>query len=148
MTLQAASDAATDVIVLTLPLPPAGLRRNHAAAWKAHKRLKDAYSVEVYEAASKQAPDALRPSSRQRGPLAASLVWRQCGKGDVDNALSSAKIIFDILGCAPVTAAGNDRTYLGLYESDGQITEITVRREQVKRRIEECVIVEISRLPV
>ena len=119
-----------------LPLPPAGLRRNHEAHWRSRKGLKDRYSAEVYAEAVKQASG---PSARLQGPLRAVVEGRQVGRGDCDNALSGAKVVLDCLGAAPKTMAGADRYYCGWYESDEQIEEITVRRVRVHTKAAEGV---------
>jgi len=72
--------------------------------------------------------------------LYADVLWRQTGNGDVDNCLGGCKVIFDNLGKAPVTKAGENRYYLGVYESDSQIKRICVERERVDHHADECVL--------
>ena len=124
---------------LLLPLPPAGLRRNHAAHWRTQKGLKDDYSLAVLAAVTQQ----MKAWQTRPDRLDVTLDWRQVGQGDTDNCLAGAKVVLDILGCAPATNVGQDRYYVGLYESDSQIEEITVRRTQVKHKTDEGVLVTI-----
>lgn len=126
---------------LDVPLPPASLRRNHGAT-KWQSGVKDEYSAIVYQWALMS---GWRPSQSLAGPLKLDLTWRQTGHGDVDNCLAGAKALLDCLGMAPKTKAGANRTYLGIYEDDAQIVEITVRREQVKRRAVEGITLTIER---
>ena len=78
------------VIRLTFSLPPAGLRRNHPAGRYAENALKDAYSEKMYLEMVKQCKDEGWPSCAPQSTLAVSVVWRQCGAGDVDNAARAA----------------------------------------------------------
>src|SRR5262245_44674910 len=113
---------------IVVPLPPAGLRRNAEAHRFTVQRLKDAYSVDVMQACIGV------PRGQLCGDLSVFIVWRQTGPGDVDNCLASCKVVLDCLAQAPVTKAGANRFYCGLFESDSQIKRITVEREQVKRK--------------
>ena len=120
-------------ITLTFSLPPAGLRRNHEANRYTANALKDAYSETMYHEWIRQgAPTIMRPM--REGEFDAEVVWNQCGTGDTDNCLSALKPMFDVLGMAPVSAAGANRYYLGWYESDSQIKRITVERERVSKK--------------
>ena len=129
------------MITLTVPLPPTALRRNHGGHWRGAKAAKDAYAVSVYQSALEH---GWRASQPLQGSLKADITWRQTGHGDTDNALAGCKALLDVLGMAPATMAGQDRTYLGVYESDGQITEIAVRRERVATKGEQGITVTIQ----
>lgn len=117
-------------IVLTFSLPPAGLRRNHEANRYKANALKDAYSERMYQQFLHYPTNGITAQF----DLDVEIVWRQCGEGDVDNTLSALKPLFDNLGMAPVTKAGANRYYLGVYESDSQIKRICVERERVSKK--------------
>jgi len=90
--------------------------------------LKDDYSAEVVALALEQLGGGFPTLN---GPLRADILWRQTGHGDVDNCLHRMKVVFDILGVAPKTAAGAHRSYLGLFGDDAQIACICIRRLRV-----------------
>lgn len=128
-------------IVLTFSLPPPGLRRNHEANRYKANALKDAYSLTMHEEWIQQMGRGRVRVLNSDTDVAAEIVWRQCGEGDVDNTLAALKPLFDNLGMAPVTKAGANRYYLGVYESDSQIKRICVERERVSKKADEMVVI-------
>lgn len=141
-TTQSDERAESSSLTLVFSLPPAGLRRNHEANRYKANALKDAYSERIWAEWLGQKSPSLGVHAWKE-PLDADVVWRQCGAGDTDNALASVKVIFDVLGRAPATKAGEKRVYLGIYDSDSQIRRICVERERVSKKAEECVIVRL-----
>lgn len=133
-------------IRLVFSLPPAGLRRNHEANRFTLNALKDEYSRTMMQEYVGNGYAAQYGHPRVRGPLHVEVTWRQCGEGDVDNTLSALKPLFDNLGMAPVTKAGANRYYLGVYESDSQIKRICVERQRVSKRDQERVEVIVTKL--
>jgi Holliday junction resolvase RusA-like endonuclease len=132
------------MITLRFSLPPVNLRRNHGGGKFVNQDRAD-YSERMLAELlqQKQALLALaRAGAPLEGPLKLTIVWEQTGRGDVDNCLASAKATIDAMGCAP-QRAGQRMTYLGVWEDDSQVEEITVRRRRVPTKADEGVVVEI-----
>lgn len=139
------------MIELRFSLPSAGMRRNHEVNRFLLNKMKDEYSVEMGISMNHHPNVQIYREWAGKLPikkydLRAEVIWRQCGEGDTDNCLSSLKVLFDVMGCAPVTKAGDHRYYIGIYESDSQITRICVERERIMHKAGECVIVRLEKI--
>ncbi len=132
------------VVEFVVPLPPVALRRNNGKG-RFVTADRAQYSREVIAAMYEQGVKQRGGPDHMRGALHAEVTWRQIGHGDTDNCLAGVKVLFDCLGCAPKRPA-RDMIYCGVYEDDGQIEQITVRRERVATKAAEGVYVRIERL--
>lgn len=145
-------------IAFSCPLPPVSLRPNRRAAhWATRAKVADEYSEQVCVAAMMSRPHLSNAQAVIVGidkpwPQATvTYTWRYCGVApDIDNIAGALKCLQDTLCMAPPpnkrTKAKRDRWYLGLIENDSGI-EATFKREKVKTKAEECVVIEIERLP-
>lgn len=127
-------------IVFQVSLPPPSLRANSRSHWATKKKDADTYSAEVYWHYREQVGYKVMGWKQAR----ATFTWFSCGvQPDHSNLGGNTKYLQDILCMAPTTKAGKDRFYLGIVEDDAGITaEYTSVR--VKKKAEECVLIEIT----
>ena len=141
-------------IEFTVPLPPVSWRKNSRATRWYKTADAVAYSETVYATAcdsfatrvAMALSSAVRPWARAR----VSYEWRYCGtKPDPANVPANVALLQDILCMAPnvgIQRHPSKITYLGLIEDDKHI-EPSWTATRVRHRTDECVRIEIERLP-
>ena len=151
---------AVERISFLVPHPPKALRPNRRAAhWATRAKAADEYSEVVVDQAyfvsiwPKPELDTAIVTHRKTLPWERARVtytWRYAGVApDIDNIAGALKCLQDTLCVAPPpnkrSKDKRNRWYLGLIENDSGI-EATFKREKVKHKADEGVLVEVARL--